>query len=78
MRQPQRTIGQRIKELREHLQKDQDEFGIMLGVKQPTISGWENGTRFPEPGRIKDLVNLARSCEPPFNLTYNDFYSNGG
>lgn len=77
MERPRRTIGQKIKELREHLQKDQDEFGLMLGVKQPTVSGWENGTRFPESNRIKDLVNLAKKCEQPFDLSYDDFYTNG-
>ena len=73
----EKTIGHKIKELREHLQKDQVEFAAMLGVKQPTISGWENGMRLPGSDNIRELVRLAKHCEPPFDLKYADFYTNG-
>ena len=74
-RQPK--IGQKIKELREYLQKDQKEFSKILNLKQPTISQWENGARFPRSAGIKNLVRLAQHCTPPFPLSYEDFYRNG-
>lgn len=40
-------MNERIKELRKALQLNQTEFGIRIGVKQTTIAGYENGSRFP-------------------------------
>ena len=74
-RQPK--IGRKIKELRKFLQKDQGEFGKMLGLKQPIISQWENGARCPGSAGIQNLVKLAQHCTPPFPLGFEDFYRNG-
>lgn len=76
MRSRRSKIGRKIKELRESLQKDQEEFGKMLGLKQPIISQWENGTRFPSSTGIQNLVKLAQHCAPPFPLSFEDFYRN--
>lgn len=37
----------RLKELRKDLHMNQSDFGSRIGLKQPTIAGYENGSRIP-------------------------------
>ena len=41
------NIGNRIKKLRKYLGLNQTEFGIVIGIKQSTVAGYETGVRDP-------------------------------
>lgn len=40
-------MNNRIKELRKHLNMNQEEFGARIGVKRSTITNYETGDRVP-------------------------------
>ena len=40
-------MNNRIKELRKHLNMNQEEFGARIGVKRSTITNYETGDRIP-------------------------------
>lgn len=40
-------MNNRIKELRKHLNMNQEEFGLKIGVGRSTIAGYETGARTP-------------------------------
>lgn len=62
------TLGERIKELRELKGWKQSELAFRVGVKQPTVAGWEAGTHEVTP------KNRRKLCEV-FGVTPNDLYS---
>ena len=54
-----KTIGQRIKELREQRGLTQDELGKLLGCAQTTVANWENQPeRTPEKKIIAKLAQV--------------------
>lgn len=48
-------IGKRIKEVRKDQRMTQTEFGVQIGVKGNTITGYENGTRSPSDAVINNI-----------------------
>lgn len=57
-----KTIGERIKEVRQNLGLTCEEFGKRLDVAKGTVSNWENNNRKPEVEtllRIADLGNVT-------------------
>lgn len=56
-------IGERIKAIRKEIGLNQTDFGSRIGLKQSTITGYENGTRIPN-----DAVNLSICRE--FGISY--------
>lgn len=50
-------FGEAVREGRRAAGHTQEDVAAALNVKQPTISGWENGDTFPTPG---NLLRLAR------------------
>ena len=50
------TIGERIKELRKALNKNQTDFGARIGLKTSTIAGYENGLRECSDASIVSIV----------------------
>ena len=42
-----KKIGERIKIIRKELKLTQEEFGLQIGVKGNTVTGYERGTRSP-------------------------------
>lgn len=57
-----KTIGERIKEVREALELTGEEFGKRLNVAKGTVSNWENNNRKPDAEtllRIADLGNVT-------------------
>ncbi|WP_027633344.1 helix-turn-helix domain-containing protein [Clostridium hydrogeniformans] len=57
-----KTIGDRIKELREDKCLNQQELGKMFNVHKGTISNWENGKRTPDADmiiKIADYFNVS-------------------
>ena len=52
----------RFKNLREELQLNQTQLGLILNVSQKTISNYELGNRFPDEdmlNKIADLFNVS-------------------
>lgn len=69
--------SERIKSLRSHLKKTQQEMADDLGTRQQTISDWENGYYRPR-GTSSTLLNIVaersnfryrpkRAPKPPFS-----------
>jgi transcriptional regulator with XRE-family HTH domain len=51
-----------MKRLKRYLDEEglsQTEFGLSVGVKQPTIWGWINGTRSPSIENLKTLSHIT-------------------
>lgn len=44
-----------IKELRSRVGLNQTDFGTRIGVKQPTVAGWETGQRIPPDSAIVSI-----------------------
>lgn len=51
--------GNMVKALREHMGMNQAEFAQELGVRQPTVSEWENGAYEPKRSTSKYLMMVA-------------------
>lgn len=58
----------RIKQLRQSKNLLQKEFAKKLDVSIPTVSAWEQGTRYPNSTQRKKICNL-------FNITEAEFFS---
>lgn len=56
-------ISERIKAIRKAVNLNQTDFGSRIGLKQSTITGYENGTRIPN-----ESVNLSICRE--FGISY--------
>lgn len=74
-----KTIGKRIRKLREECQMTQEQVGNALLVKRQTVSQWENGERDLKTEQIIKLANLFHvSCDQiltgysPFNIYYGE------
>lgn len=52
------VLGRRLKNLREQHGYLQKFVADKIGVKSNTLSGYENGTRSPDPDMLVDLANL--------------------
>jgi len=50
-----------IKQLREWLRDSQSRFGMRLGIRQATVSDWENGNQQPSPMAIQLLEMIAQN-----------------
>jgi transcriptional regulator with XRE-family HTH domain len=61
------TLGERIKELRENKGWGQKELAAKVGVKQPTVAGWESGAHEVTP------KNRRKLCEV-LGITPNELY----
>jgi DNA-binding transcriptional regulator YiaG len=51
--------GEMISALRRHLRASQSELAEMMGVRQQTVSEWENAVYTPGRGRSKNLTVIA-------------------
>ena len=51
------TLHERLKELRQEKDLYQADMAKQLGVKQPTIAGWESGDHTPS---LDMLITLAK------------------
>lgn len=51
-------LGKRLKELREERGYLQKFVADKLGIKSNTLSGYENGTRMPDPEMLSNLADL--------------------
>jgi len=52
------VLAKRLKTLRQEKGYLQKFVADKIGVKSNTLSGYENGTRTPEPNMIKELANV--------------------
>ena len=55
--------GELIHGLRQHMGMSQAEFAQELGVRQPTISEWENGVYLPKRSTSKYLTLIAERAD---------------
>lgn len=58
------TLHSRIKEKRIDCGLSQLEFGSSVGVSQPTVANWENGSHVPRPvalSRISQILNVEQA-----------------
>ena len=51
----------------------QEEFAKRLNIKQPAVSNYEKGTRFPKRQVAKKIINMAEVCG--YKLTMDDLYN---
>src|SRR5690625_1888165 len=51
-------IGERIRDLREGLGLSQADIAKAVGVKRPTVTGWETGHRIPDRGFLPSLADV--------------------
>ena len=56
------TFGERLKKIRQSVQKSQKQIQIETGIPQTTLSGWENDISEPT---ASDIIKLATV----FNIT---------
>ncbi|WP_139904809.1 helix-turn-helix domain-containing protein [Clostridium thermarum] len=54
-----KTIGERIKEVREDLGLTGEEFGKKLNVAKGTVSNWENNNRKPDAETLLKIADLG-------------------
>lgn len=66
-----RILGERLKNLREQHGYYQKEVAEELGIKSNTLSGYENGTRYPDPKMIIDLAKFY-NVTTDYLLGYSD------
>lgn len=59
----------KLAQLRNQKGMTQEEMAKLLGVKQTTISGWENGTREP---KHEMVVKIAEALEVDWPTLYGD------
>lgn len=52
----------RIKELRKMVKMSQVELSRLIGVSQPSLSAWENGTTSPTSDKLPELARILK-CE---------------
>lgn len=66
--------AKKISEFRHFLKLDQTEFGELFGVKQSTVSAWENEEKDTviELKTARKIIRKAK--EVGFDLTLNDVY----
>jgi len=69
-----KTIGEKIKELRDEKGWSQEELGNRLGVKQQTIAMYESGTRFPR-STYKKLPSIFGK---PLSYFFGEAETTGG
>lgn len=55
-----KTVGDRLKELRNIKKMTQKEFSIFLGIPQPSVSAYENSKNSPT---IEVLIDIANKCD---------------
>ena len=48
---------ERLKQYLEDHEISQTEFGRLVGVSQPTVSGWLNGEILPSAEKLKEMSN---------------------
>jgi transcriptional regulator with XRE-family HTH domain len=56
-------LGEAVRLRREQLGLGQEQLAAALGVRQQTVSRWENGLAVPRPGRVVELAE-ALELEP--------------
>ncbi|MBC8059299.1 MAG: helix-turn-helix transcriptional regulator [Clostridiaceae bacterium] len=54
-----KTIGERIKNIREELQLTGEEFGNKFNVAKGTVSNWENNNRTPDAQALIKIADLG-------------------
>ena len=52
------ALGQTVRLRREALGLGQEQLAAALGVRQQTVSRWENGLAVPRPARVVELARL--------------------
>jgi len=62
-------IALAIRKRRAELEWSQEELAKRSGLKQTTVSGYENGTRTPGPNALRAL---SRTMRVPINYFYGD------
>lgn len=50
------TLGQRLREARERLKKNQADVALDLGKTQPTVAAWENDQTLPS---LRDMRRIS-------------------
>jgi DNA-binding XRE family transcriptional regulator len=58
--------GEAVRALRAHMDVNQGELAAILGVRQQTVSEWENDIYRPTRSRSKHLAIIAERAEFPF------------
>jgi len=61
-----RWDGEAVRALRAHMGLNQEGLAAVLGVRQQTVSEWENDVYQPTRGRSKHLVIIAERANFPF------------
>lgn len=65
--------GEKIKEFRKFLKKNQKAFGDLFGVHQSTVVGWEtNDDLIIQVRTAREIIRLAK--ETGFDLTLEHIY----
>ncbi len=63
-----RWDAESIRALREHMELNQEELAQVLGVRQQTVSEWENGVYEPTRSTAKHLSLVAERAEFPYQV----------
>lgn len=61
-----------FKQVREELRMTQDKMASALGVRQASVSHYENGTREPERMVVERFIRLCK--RRGINMTYDKVY----
>ncbi|MGV3109903.1 helix-turn-helix domain-containing protein [Streptococcus pluranimalium] len=59
MKDKERIIGNRIKNIRLGLGLTQEKFGELFNAGKGLVSRWENGLSFPSPERVKKMAQIS-------------------
>ena len=51
-------LGETVRLRREQLRMGQEQLAAVLGVRQQTVSRWENGLAVPRPSRVLELARV--------------------
>jgi DNA-binding transcriptional regulator YiaG len=68
---PDHWTGAQIKALRQHMDLSQAKFAEVLGVRQQTVSEWEQGDYTPTRATSKHLTRVAREARYPYLVPDN-------
>lgn len=64
--------AKKLLKFRQHLKMDQTEFGVKIGVAQPTVSSYELCKRSPRGPTARKIIKLAKRRK--YKLTFDDLY----
>ena len=70
-----KTNFKKVKEYRKQAGFSQCELASIIGVRQATISNWENGVNFPTPDNIKKMAEAFKVDPSQFERDIRVWYA---